>query len=125
MIIYAGVSAHIADVRGRQKGTCFSAGKSLIVSHIKDLSRMKDAANIEAPSNTADKQVFHTDGGDIISLLCLNPSAQGGESYIASSWHICNILAQQRPGLIHTLSQDWPFDGYLLDSSVLWQRIIF
>ncbi|KAJ5559924.1 hypothetical protein N7513_002323 [Penicillium frequentans] len=112
MIIYVGVSAHVADVRGRQQDTRFSAGKSLIVSHIKDLSRTKDAANIGAPSNTADKQVFHTDGGDIISLLCLNPSAQGGESYIASSWHIYNILAQQRPDLIHTLSQDWPFDGF-------------
>ncbi|KZF19187.1 Clavaminate synthase-like protein [Xylona heveae TC161] len=112
VIIYAGVSAHVADVRGRQQDPHFTGGKSLVVSHIKDLSRTKDAAKVGAPSNTADKQVFHTDGGDVISLLCLNPSPEGGESYISSSWHIYNILAKERPDLIHTLSENWPFDGF-------------
>ncbi|CAL00422.1 hypothetical protein AnigIFM59636_007718 [Aspergillus niger] len=112
IIIYCGVSAYVANLRGRQQDPHFTNGKSLVISHIKDLTRTKDAADVGAPSNTADKQVFHTDGGDIISLICLNPSVQGGESYIASSWLIYNILARERPDLIHTLSEDWPFDGF-------------
>lgn len=82
-----------------------------MISHIKDLTTTANKNLIGAPSNTADKQVFHTDAGDIVSLLCLNRAAEGGESYLSSSWHVYNILAKERPDLIHTLSQDWPLDG--------------
>jgi alpha-ketoglutarate-dependent taurine dioxygenase len=55
--------------------------------------------------------VFHTDAGDIVSLFCLNPAAQGGESKLASSWRVYNELAKTRPDLIKTLSENWVFDG--------------
>ncbi|PWY93134.1 TfdA family oxidoreductase [Aspergillus sclerotioniger CBS 115572] len=112
IIIYAGVSAHVGNVRGRQEDQRFSNGTSLVLSHIKDISGIAASGTIGAPSNTADKQVFHTDAGDIVSLLCLHPAASGGESKIASSWNVYNILARERPDLIHTLSQDWVVDGF-------------
>ncbi|PYH97867.1 putative TfdA family oxidoreductase [Aspergillus ellipticus CBS 707.79] len=112
IIIYAGISSHVGNIRGRQEDTRFANGTSLVVSHIKDISNSTPAGAIGAPSNTADKQVFHTDAGDIVSLLCLHPAASGGESKIASSWLVYNILARERPDLIHTLSQDWPVDGF-------------
>ncbi|KAF2725397.1 Clavaminate synthase-like protein [Polychaeton citri CBS 116435] len=112
IIIYAGISSHIGSVRGRQEDTRYANGTSLVLSHIKDISRTTAAGTIGAPSNTADKQVFHTDAGDIVSLLCLQPAAEGGESYISSSWHVYNVLAKERPDLIHTLSQNWPVDGF-------------
>lgn len=112
IIIYAGVSSHIGSIRGRQQDTRLQDGKSPVISHIKDISSTVDGAQIGAPSNTADKQVFHTDAGDIISLLCLSPAAEGGQSYLSSSWNVYNILAKERPDLIHTLSQDWPVDGF-------------
>ncbi|KZF21101.1 Clavaminate synthase-like protein [Xylona heveae TC161] len=112
VIIYAGISSHVGNLRGRQEDTRFANGTSLVLSHIKDLSSTVKAGTIGAPSNTADKQVFHTDAGDIISLLCLNPAVEGGESKIASSWLVYNILAKERPDLIHTLSKDWPVDGF-------------
>jgi len=111
IIIYTGVSSHIGSIRGRQQDTRLENGKSPVISHIKDITSTADRAQIGAPSNTADKQVFHTDAGDIISLLCLSPAAEGGESYLSSSWNVYNILAKERPDLIHTLSQDWPVDG--------------
>lgn len=113
IIIYAGVSTYVGDVRGRQQDQRHTNGTSLVLSHIKDLSNTAEKASIGAPSNTNDKQVFHTDSGDIISLLCLSPAAHGGESKISSSWHVYNILAKERPDLIHTLSQDWVVDGYV------------
>ncbi|KAJ5883607.1 uncharacterized protein N7473_010493 [Penicillium subrubescens] len=112
IIIYTGVSSHIGNIRGRQQDTRLQNGKSPVISHIKDITSTVEAERIGAPSNTADKQVFHTDAGDIISLLCLSPSAEGGESYLSSSWNVYNILAKERPDLIHTLSQDWPIDGF-------------
>ncbi|PYH46218.1 uncharacterized protein BP01DRAFT_381855 [Aspergillus saccharolyticus JOP 1030-1] len=38
IIIYAGVSAHIGNVRGRQEDQRFSNGTALVLSHIKDLT---------------------------------------------------------------------------------------
>lgn len=111
IIIYTGVSSHIANIRGRQEDARYSNGTSLVLSHIKDISRIAPEGTIGAPSNTATKQVFHTDAGDIVSLYCLNSAAQGGESQISSSWFVYNILAKERPDLIHTLSQGWPVDG--------------
>ncbi|GAB1205260.1 hypothetical protein APSETT445_003933 [Aspergillus pseudonomiae] len=113
IIIYAGVSSHIGNIRGRQQDRRFTPdGGSVVLSHIKDLTRTSVANSIGAPSNTADKQVFHTDSGDIISLLCLHPAAEGGESQISSSWLVYNILAKERPDLIRTLSEPWPLDGF-------------
>ncbi|KAJ5664133.1 hypothetical protein N7507_004864 [Penicillium longicatenatum] len=110
--IYTGVSSHIGSIRGRQQDTRLQDGTSPMISHIKDITGITEKGKIGAPSNTADKQVFHTDAGDIISLLCLSPAAGAGESYLSSSWNVYNTLAKERPDLIHTLSQDWPVDGF-------------
>ncbi|KAJ5658461.1 uncharacterized protein N7484_002110 [Penicillium longicatenatum] len=112
VIIYTGVSSHIGSIRGRQQDTRLQDGTSPMISHIKDITGITEEGKIGAPSNTADKQVFHTDAGDIISLLCLSPAADAGESYLSSSWNVYHILAKERPDLIHTLSQDWPVDGF-------------
>lgn len=112
IIIYTGLSSHIANIRGCQQDSRLQDGTFPVISHIKDISETFGENKIASPSNTADKQVFHTDAGDIISLLCLNTAAEAGESYLSSSWNVYNILAKERPDLIHTLSQDWPVDGY-------------
>lgn len=83
-----------------------------MLAHIKDLTRTDQACNIGGPGSTADKQVFHTDAGDIVSLFCLETAAEGGESQISSSWLVYNILAKERPDLIWTLATDWPVDGF-------------
>jgi hypothetical protein len=41
----------------------------------------------------------------------LHPAGSGGESKISSSWNVYNILARERPDLIHTLAEDWVVDG--------------
>lgn len=82
-----------------------------MLTHVKDLTRTDQAGKIGGPPSTADKQVFHTDAGDIVSLLCLQTATESGKSQISSSWLVYNILAKERPDLIWTLSQDWPVDG--------------
>jgi hypothetical protein len=67
--------------------------------------------SIGGPASTNDKQVFHTDAGDIVSLFCLETAAVGGESRLASIWQVYNLLAESRPDLIHTLTEEWPVDG--------------
>jgi len=92
-----------------------------MLNHIKDLSQTSVATQIGAPAYTTDKQVFHTDAGDIVSLFALNTAASGGESKLASSWRVYNELAKTRPDVIKTLSGDWTFDGQVFAPvSMIW-----
>ena len=116
IIIYAGISAHIAPIRGRQDTRHGGHPADVVLAHIKDLTASVDASNIGAPAYTADKQVFHTDIGDIIALFALGEAAEGGQSYLSSSWKVYNELAATRPDLIQTLSESWTADTYDIPS---------
>ncbi|KAF7987106.1 hypothetical protein HWV62_295 [Athelia sp. TMB] len=106
MIIYAGVSSYIGDLRG-----IFDPNGTM-VGHVADLSGAHGKGAIGAPAYTADPQVFHTDDGDLVGLLTLQTAAEGGLSKISSVWRVYNHLAETRPDLIGTLSQSWPYDGF-------------
>jgi hypothetical protein len=110
-IIYAGISSHVAPVRGRQDFKHDGKPADVMLNHIKDLSNTAEKGRIGAPAYTADKQVFHTDAGDIVALLALSVAAEGGRSRLASSWRAYNELASTRPDLIQALAEGWPFDG--------------
>ncbi|KAH8825797.1 hypothetical protein DL96DRAFT_1670168 [Flagelloscypha sp. PMI_526] len=117
--VYAGVSSYVGNLRAVQDA---NAG---VLAHIKDLSQTHPAKTIGAPAYTSDKQVFHTDVGDVISLLALETAAEGGRSRIASTWKVYNELAATRPDLIKTLSEPWPFDGYGKEFPFQWRPVLF
>lgn len=111
VIVYAGISSHIAAVRGRQDNQVDGQPADVVLSHIKNLSTTEENQHIGSPAYTTDKQVFHTDQGDIVSLYCLETAAEGGQSKVASNWRVYNELAATRPDLIKTLSEEWAVDG--------------
>lgn len=111
--IYAGLAAHVAPTRGRQDGSFDGKPADVVLAHIKDLTASVDPHRIGAPAYTTEKQVFHTDAGDVIALFALEAAAEGGESYLASSWHVYNQLAATRPDLIKTLAEPWDSDEYV------------
>lgn len=110
IIIYAGVSAHVASQRGRQDHKFNGEKADVVLAHIKDLTWSDDRGVIGSPAYTTDKQVFHTDSGDIVSLFALETSAAGGASKLASTWRVYNEIAATRPDLIHTLSNLWDME---------------
>lgn len=112
IIIYAGLSSHIAPLRARQDNKYRGKPADVVSNHIKDLTSSHEKDHIGAPAYTADKQVFHTDSGDIVSLFALSTAAEGGKSRLASTWRVYNELAATRPDLIETLSQDWIADNF-------------
>jgi hypothetical protein len=113
-VIYAGLASHIASTRGRQDHQWEGKPADVVVNHIKDLSTSVSASKIGAPAYTTDKQVFHTDSGDVIALLCLETAAEGGQSKLSSSWRVYNHLAEHRPDIVRALAEPWAtelFDG--------------
>lgn len=56
---------------------------------------------------TRAEQDFHTDGADIIGLLCLHGARRGGESRIVSSVTVFNEVLRQRPDLAPVLFGDF------------------
>ncbi|KAJ3962407.1 hypothetical protein N0V92_000884 [Colletotrichum tropicale] len=110
IIIYAGLSSHIAPQRGRQDRQYDGKPADVVLTHIKDLTLTKEKGQIGSPAYTADKQVLHTDAGDIVSLFALSTAAEGGTSKLASIARVYNEIAKTRPDLIHTLTQDWQFE---------------
>ncbi|KAL8377695.1 hypothetical protein RB595_008402 [Gaeumannomyces hyphopodioides] len=114
VIIYAGVSSHVAAVRGRQDHVYEGKAADVALTHIVDLSSTTrgGARVIGSPAYTTDKQVFHTDSGDIVSLFALGEAASGGASKLASTWRVYNELARTRPDLVRTLAEDWPVENF-------------
>lgn len=107
-IVYAGISSHVGSARGKQDAT------GAVLSHIKDLSvsHAHEKGGIGNSAYTTDKQVFHTDVGDLIALMALQTAAEGGTSRISSGGRVYNELAATRPDIIRTLSEPWPLDSF-------------
>ena len=56
------------------------------------------------------RQDFHTDGADIVGLLCLHTALRGGESRIASAGAVYNALLESRPDLLEVLHRPFHWD---------------
>ncbi len=58
--------------------------------------------------NTNAELDFHTDGSDVVALLCLKTARSGGLSRLASSVAIHDALLAERPELVETLYGPFP-----------------
>ncbi len=56
---------------------------------------------------TRAEQDFHTDGADVIGLLCLRGAKRGGESRIVSSVTVVREIARRHPQLVPVLFRDF------------------
>lgn len=80
-----------------------------LLGHVRD-----DGADPKQPGirlyRTRAKLDFHTDGADIIGLLCLQAARSGGLSRIASSISVFNELLRRRPDLVPVLFEPFYWD---------------
>jgi hypothetical protein len=85
-------------------------GKGHILGHVKDLGDDASAEETRIYRTTA-RQFFHADECDIVGLLCVARAMEGGESDIASSHRVWNVLQQTRPDVAKLLAEPiWYFD---------------
>ncbi|EME39978.1 hypothetical protein DOTSEDRAFT_74740 [Dothistroma septosporum NZE10] len=86
-------------------------GKGHVLGHVKDLGEdptQKDKVRIY---RTNAKQYFHTDGADLVGLLCMAKALEGGESDIVSTHHVFNTLQRENADVVETLvTPNWYFD---------------
>jgi Taurine catabolism dioxygenase TauD, TfdA family len=80
-----------------------------LLGHVRDAGLAHRAPTVRL-YRTREPLAFHTDGSDIVGLLCLRPAKSGGTSRIASSVAIYNEILRRRPDLVSTLHEPFPFD---------------
>jgi hypothetical protein len=106
-------------------------GRGHILGHVKDLGEDPTQIDkvriyrtnaryvfIESIANSPNtmliiptSQFFHADDSDIVGLLCIARSLEGGESDLVSAHHVWNVLQEERPDVAETLTKPiWYFD---------------
>jgi hypothetical protein len=80
-----------------------------LLGHVRDTGDDPDKIGTRLYRTRA-KQDFHTDGADIIGLLCLKRSRQGGLSRIVSSVSVFNEVARRSPDLLPLLFDNFHWD---------------
>lgn len=73
-----------------------------LLGHVRDTGEDPKDPNVRLYRTRA-KQDFHTDGSDIVGLMCLRKSKSGGLSRIVSSVSIYNEILKRRPELIELM----------------------
>ncbi len=79
-----------------------------IVTHIRD-EQLPAAPGIRK-YRTNLRQDFHSDGSDLVGLLCLHPARSGGESRIVSAHALYNEMLRRAPDLVEVMYRPMPWD---------------
>lgn len=82
-----------------------------LLCDIRDTGADPSNANTRLYATRAE-QDFHTDGADIIGLLCLNSARNGGLSRIVSSLTVLREFERRRGELTPLLREPWPFHNH-------------
>ena len=80
-----------------------------LLGHVRDTGADPDDPSVRL-YRTRERLGFHSDGADIIGLLCLQPAKEGGESLLASTATIYHEILRRRPDLVDELFRPFPFD---------------
>jgi hypothetical protein len=95
---------------GLQLGTPVSQDAAgTLLGHVRD-ERVERTGPEVRLYRTRERQDFHTDGADIIGLLCLHTARAGGESRLASSYAVYNEILARRPDLLELLYEPMWWD---------------
>ncbi len=79
-----------------------------VLAHIRDERLAPDPGIRKYRTNQ--RQDFHSDGSDLVGLLCLHPARTGGESKIVSAHAVYNEALRRAPHLVDVMYQSMPWD---------------
>ena len=99
---YMGIGSWLGEPVSQNK-------KGHVLGHVKDIG--SDHTNPQTRIyGTSYRQLYHTDGSDLVGLLCLQRAKSGGVFSLASSVAIYNEIARRRPDLVRVLSSPFVVD---------------
>lgn len=100
-VLYWGLGLHLGIPRPQGKMSQF-------ISHVRD-----DGGTYRSTKgrgyNTNAKLDFHSDGSDIVGLICVKQAQEGGNSMVTHSIRAFRLLQQERPDLAECLMQPFVF----------------
>lgn len=101
-LAYIGFGTHLGTPVGQD-------ADATVLGHVRDEGVERTHPGIRF-YRTRERQDFHTDGADLVGLLCLQRAQSGGESRIVSSAAVYNEILERRPDLLEVLYQHFAWD---------------
>lgn len=101
-LAYVGLGSHLGVPVGQDKD-------ATLLGHVRDEGVERTGPEVRL-YRTRKRQDFHTDGSDLVGLLCLATARSGGESRIASSAAVYNEMLRRRPDLVDVLYEPLHWD---------------
>jgi Taurine catabolism dioxygenase TauD, TfdA family len=101
-IAYVGFGLHFGTPVGQD-------AQATLLGHVRDEGTIRTDPSVRM-YRTRVRQDFHTDGADLVGLLCLQRAASGGESRIASAAAVYNEMLRRRPDLVDVLYEPLYWD---------------
>lgn len=101
-LAYVGLGLRLGTPVGQDK-------KGALLGHVRD-ERVPRSGPAVRLYQTSQRQDFHTDGSDLVGLLCLQRALAGGESRIASAHAVYNEVLRTRPDLLEVLYAPFHWD---------------
>ncbi len=95
--VFCGIGAHLGAARSQN-------AMGHILGHVRDIGKDPDDPETRI-YQTHERQTFHTDGSDVVALLCLKDALEGGESLLVSAETVFNEMQAVRPDLVELLAQ--------------------
>lgn len=97
--IYYGLGTHVGDVIPQ-------SGNGELLGHVMNVSDVVDET--VRGYRSAQAMNMHSDGHDVVGLLCLREAKKGGESRIASAVAVHDKMVAERPELAELLYRGMP-----------------
>ncbi len=101
--IYWGIGMHLGDPWPQN-------AKGHLLGDVRDQGKAPDDPTARGNEIGGHPLTFHSDGSDLVGLLCLDSGASGGESLVANALAAHNDLVRTAPELAAALYEPLPYD---------------
>ncbi len=101
--IYWGIGMHLGEPWPQN-------AKGHLLGDVTDQGKAPDDPTARGNEIGGHRLDFHSDGSDLVGLLCIDSGASGGESLVSNALGAYNELARTRPDLAATLFEPLPYD---------------
>jgi len=103
-LLYWGIGLHLGEPWAQNK-------HGHVLGDVTDQGKSVDDPTVRGNELGGIALDYHTDGSDLVGLLCLRPARSGGLSCVANAVAIHNQLVREAPELAAALYEELPYDG--------------